>query len=516
MSDQKENHSKDSFLKRRAFLLSIAGGGIAGLIGALALPEAWLLAPKAQANGDQAGQTGSQSAVFYACPMFCTRMEKPGTCPVCGMDLERFVDTGPVLPLSDRDRKAMGVRAEKIERRQLAREIRTLGVFEVDEALDRVVSAWVAGRIDRLYADFTGVTVSEGDHLFDLYSPDLYAAHRELKIAQDAVAKGTTGADKLFDFAREKLRRLGISAEQLVLLERREAASATFTIPSPAAGVVLEKMARQGQYVEMGMPVYRVADLSRLWLMLNVHERDLPFIALGQNVDIEVSGLLGEKLLGQVSFIDPVLNEMSRTARVRVEVPNVAGKLKPGLFGTVTILAELAADGSVAKPALQGEFSCPMHPLQRSDTPGMCRICGMERKRQVQSPGKAPGKLLAVPREAVLSTGKRTLIYVEWWAKRNPDGTVQIDNKGNAIRLEQPQYQGFEVQLGPLCGAFQVMPDGARMRTGEFYPVLSGLPSGVRIVTQAQFLIDSQQELAGKPSLFRPQAGSAPDAHSGH
>ncbi|MCC7509162.1 MAG: efflux RND transporter periplasmic adaptor subunit [Planctomycetes bacterium] len=509
---------KASFLKRRAFLLSVVGGTVAGLGGSLLLPRGWLVVSGNGVRDPHAGHDPNAGAkVFYACPMFCTRLDRPGECPVCGMTLEKFVDTGPVLPLDDRDRWAMGIRTQAPARRRLAREIRTLGQFEVDESLDRVVSAWVGGRIDRLYADFTGVAVTEGDHLFDLYSPDLYSAHKELKVAQEGVAAGTPGYDRLLILAREKLRRLGLTASQLAQLEVQPADSATFTVPSPISGVVLEKMAHEGQYLEMGMPVYRVADLSRLWLMLSIHERDLPFIALGQPVQVEVSGLPAVNVAGRVSFIDPALDTMTRTARVRVEVPNEGGRLKPGMFGAATVLAELAADGSLSRPSLDGQYACPMHPLQWSDGAGeFCRICGMALKRRRHQAGKLPAPAWSIPREAVLSTGRRHLVYVEWWAGRNPDGSVAHDHDGRAQRLERPEYQGFEVQLGPLCAEYHEMPGGELHRGGEFYPVLSGLPTGVRIVTNGQFLIDSQQELAGKPSLFRPQGGSSAASHSGH
>lgn len=509
--------ARPGFLKRRAFLASILGGTVAGLAGAMLVPRDWLLAPGKPVVDPHAGHGPAGTKVFYACPMFCTRLDKPGDCPVCGMTLEMFVDTGEVLPLDDRDRWAMGIRAEAPKRRMLAREIRTLGQFEVDESLDRVVSAWVAGRIDRMHADYTGVAVSEGDHLFDLYSPDLYSAHRELKVAQDAAAGGTPGADKLLQLSREKLRRLGLTAPQLQQLEGRPADSPTFTVPSPISGVVLEKMAREGQYLETGMPVYRVADLSRLWLMLNIHERDLPFVVLGQPVRVELGGVASETVSGQVSFIDPTLDTMTRTARVRVEVPNQSGRLKPGMFGTARILAWLASDGTVAQPALAGQYACPMHPLQWSEVAGeSCRICGMSMRRRTPQRGTPQAPVLAVPREAVLSTGRRHVVYVEWWAKRNPDGTVSHNHAGLAEKLQRPEYQGFEVNLGALCTEYHEMKDGTLHRGDEYYAVRSGLPSGVRIVTNGQFLIDSQMELAGKPSLFRPEGGSAAATHSGH
>ncbi|MCC6572259.1 MAG: efflux RND transporter periplasmic adaptor subunit [Planctomycetes bacterium] len=516
LNDAPKLDDKRSFLQRRAFVISMLGSAAAGLIGALVVPPQWLVAPKAAAKDPHAGHDQGGQKVYWACPMLCTRVDKPGKCPVCGMDLEQFVDTGDSLPLNERDRAAMGIRTEAPVARQLAREIRTLGSFTADEARDRMVSAWVSGRIDRLYADFTGMTVSEGDHMFDLYSPDLYAAHRELQIAQEAAAKGTSGAGKLVELAREKLRRMGLTAEQLAELEKSSVSSPTFTITAPISGVVMEKMAREGQYIEMGMPVYRVADLSRLWLMLSVHERDLPFVALGQTVEVEITSLPSRRFSGQVAFIDPTLDEMTRTARIRVEVANEDGLLKPGMFGTATIIADLTFDGGVARPPLPGLFACPMHPLQYADQAGArCRLCGMEMKRRVPSRGKPPGKTLAVPREAVLSTGTRHLVYVEWWAKRSADGAVIHDENHRAMKMEQPQYQGFAVKLGPLAAEYHV-EGTTRHKLGEYYPVIEGLPTGVRVVTNGQFLIDSQQELAGKPSLFRPQGGGAGGEHSGH
>lgn len=117
--------SQPGFLKRRAFLASVLGGTVAGLAGALALPRDWLLAPGKGDTDPHAGHEPAGSRVFYACPMFCTRLDKPGECPVCGMTLEKFVDTGEVLPLDSRDRWAMGIRTESPKRRMLAREIRT-------------------------------------------------------------------------------------------------------------------------------------------------------------------------------------------------------------------------------------------------------------------------------------------------------------------------------------------------------------------------------------------------------
>ncbi|MCZ7607375.1 MAG: efflux RND transporter periplasmic adaptor subunit [Planctomycetota bacterium] len=502
----------------------IGGGALLGLIFGLVLPSSWLFVPQAAATTESHEHAEGEAAEFYACPMFCTRLESPGKCPVCGMDMELFVDTGARLPLDQRQAAAIGLRTEPIQRRRLAREIRTLGDFAPDETRQKVVSAWVDGRIDKLYADFTGVPVEKGWHLFDLYSPSLYAAQKELLVARDAHDRvGNSESQRLLENAREKLRLLGLSDEQVSYFEGLEAPSLTVTIPSPDSGVVTERLATTGMYVKQGQPVLRITDLSRLWLMVQVHERDLGLLALGQPVSVEVNAYPGRDFHGRVGFIDPQLDTRTRTVRVRVEVPNDDGDLRPGMFGTATIFAELGDDGLIARPELKGDYACPMHPLQRSNNPdARCEVCGMGMVKYTHEHGSAPVALWAIPREAVLSTGKRTLVYVQWWVREMPGDP---DQPPPLEMLTRPEYQGFEVQLGPLAAEYHVMPDGTRHKLAEYYPLIGGLPTGMqmpggevgfRIVSNGQFLIDSQMELTGKPSLLRPEGGKTADPHAGH
>ena len=466
-------------------------------------------------TGDHEHSAATPSNTVYACPMHMQiRSDSPGKCPLCGMNLEPFHDTGEHLQLDARQRADIGLAVESVQRRILASEIRTVGIFEPDETRQKIVSAWVDGRIERLYADFTGVDVERGTHLFDLYSPTLYATQNEFVLARRALEAMTEShpsrkaQEMVVAAARDKLRLLGFDEHAVAALEASGKPELVVTVPSPIGGVVIEKHASQGMYVERGQPVYRVADLSHLWLMAEIHERDLPLIALGQTVEIHVDALPGGPRAGKVGFIDAVLSPATRTSRVRIEVDNTDRKLRPGMFATVMVISELGTDGSPSALPVEGAYACAMHPLERSEkADAHCAICGMEMVRAQASGGRVGGPVLAVPRSAVLSTGVRKLVYVE--TRENPDGA--------------PEYMGVELTLGPLASEWHVTPEGVRHKLGEYYPILAGLEEGTRIVVDGQFLVDSQMELTGKPSLLHPTGLGTPggvpkasDPHAGH
>ncbi|MCC6464913.1 MAG: efflux RND transporter periplasmic adaptor subunit [Planctomycetes bacterium] len=522
---------------RRPWLLPVLvlAGALCGLPAALLLPREWLVKDPVSAATAAAGKQGEAgSQVFYACPMFCTRMDAPGTCPVCGMTLERFTDSGNEIELDEHKRRAINLATEPIERRLLLHEIRTLGIFEPDETRKRQISAWVSGRIDRLYADYTGMEVQKGWHLFELYSPELYSAQDELIAARKATQRPGLSADaqadarRVLQITRNKLRLLGLADEQVAEIEQRDAATVTMTVPAPDSGTVIERMAQAGMYVERGEPVLRMADLSRLWLMVQVHERDIGWVRLGQAVDVTLTAFPGRRFEGRVGFVDPVLDEATRTVRVRVEVANEQRELKPGMYATAVILAALGADGRALAPQLEGDYACPMHPLQRSASPlARCPICGMQMEKNPAPAAGQPLPVWAVPREAVLSTGTRHMVYVEWWVRVLPHDAHSPDEPPPVEVLQRPIYQGYEVQLGPLGAEYDAAPQGSRVRGREYYLLAGGLPTqvpqaggrpGLRIVTNGQFLLDSQMELTGKPSLLRPfgAAGNPAQGHHGH
>lgn len=430
----------------------------------------------------------------------------PGRCPICGMDLV------PVAQLSNEQeelKKRAGLETEALAYRELFREIRTVGKLDYNERQVALISARIAGRVDRLYADFTGIQVKKGDHLVDIYSPELFVAQGELIRALEAQAGGTGGsfAEANLEAARTKLRLLGILPEQLREIEKSKKPATHLTIHAPIGGTVIEKSVRVGQYVKEGDMLYRIADLDPIWLFLDIYESDLGWVRFGQPVDVTVEAYPGEVFRGTVTFIDPFLDDKSRTVKVRVNLKNPDKRLKPAMYASATIRVRLRADGTPEPTGLEGKYLCPMHPEIVKDAPGKCTICEMplERVPTVKAVAghahehtghdtmiKAPpeGKVLAVRTSAILDTGRRAVAY-----RQKAGGS----------------YELVEVQIGPRAEG----KDDAGQKA-SYFPILTGLMPGDRVVVRGGFLLDSQQQIEGMPSLLYPGGQSAANLHAGH
>ncbi len=282
-------------------------------------------------------QTLAQETAWWTCSMHPQiRQPKPGKCPICFMDLILVAAAqAEVCPreisFSQEAVKLMEVETSPVERKFIAAEIRMVGKVDYDETRVKNIAAWVAGRIDRLYVDFTGITVNRGDHMVELYSPELISGQAELLGALQAAAgikpeasdlmKSTTSAT--LEAAREKLRLLGLGKDQVDRIESSGKTLTHITIYSPMGGIVIQKHAIEGVYVNTGTPIYTVADLSRLWVKLDAYESDLVWIRYGQEVEFTTTEAYpGEVFKGWISFIDPVLNEKTRTVKVRINVDN--------------------------------------------------------------------------------------------------------------------------------------------------------------------------------------------------
>lgn len=515
---------------RRILFLGVAlVAGVA--IGRWLLPRAHEPAP---ASAPVAATTGPSADVVWTCSMHPQiRQGRPGTCPLCGMDL---VPAGggpagdPSVVLSEGAQRIASIEVVAVVRQPLAHELRTVGRIEFAEPLLAYLSARVAARVERVYADFTGTVVAEGDHLVDIYSPELVVAQQEL-----------LSAGPNADVAREKLLLLGVTQAQLDEVQRSGEPRTVLTLHAPIGGTVIEKAVREQMYLEVGDPLYTIADLSTVWLYADIYEYELPWVAVGQAVEVTVEGAPGETFGGTVAFVEPVLREATRTVRVRVNLPNPDGRLRPGMFGKAVIRAALGADGRRALSPVAGKWLCPMHPDVVRDKPGECPLCGMDLQRvsgeaangghagaggevhaghAAETPPEptrwvcpmacepardAPGRcgvcgmelrpveapatganpaLLAVPATAVLDSGLRRIVWVE----RQPG-----------------RYEAVEVVLGP--------------RAGDRYPVLGGLQEGERVVVNGAFLLDSQAQIEGKPSLLFPRGleqAAPPAGHAGH
>lgn len=415
------------------------------------------------------------------------RKNKPGQCPACGMDLIPVEtksgdhSTHTTLEMSPAALKLAEISTTPVERKAVEAEIRLNGTVNYDETKVAFVTARVGGRIDRMYVDYTGVSVKRGDHMVYLYSPELISAQEELIQAIKNQASAET-----IEAAKERLRLWGLTRGQISRIEKQKTATDHTTITSPTAGIVIKKHVSEGTYVKTGTRIYTIADLSKVWVEIEAYESDLLWVRYGQHVKFTAVAHPGEVFYGQVSFVDPVLNPKTRTVKLRVNVGNNDGKLKPGMFVRASIRSQVASAGPVPDESLQGKWISPMHPEIVKDKPGKCDVCGMalvpiETLGYVSDPKKEDLPLV-IPASAPLLTGKRAVVYVR------------------VANTKRPTFEGREVVLGS--------------RAGEHYIVKHGLVEGEEVITKGNFKIDSALQIQAKPSMMNPKGGAVPAEHN--
>ena len=307
-----------------------------------------------------APQPGADEVAHYTCPMHpSVRQQTPGTCPICNMDLtpvtHEDLRTGDVLVDSVR-RQRIGVRTTAVARRTLVRPIRAVGEVAWDESRVHDVTARVDGWVEDLRVTRAGDPVERNATLLRFYSPDLLATQRELLAAPPG--------GRLATAARERLRLWGMSSWAIRDMQRRQEPRQRSGIQSPITGVVIDKRVNEGAHVSAGALLYRIADRSRVWVLADVFEQDLPHVTVGQRVVVNVSGATGEPIGGVVDYIYPTVSAQTRTARVRVQLDNPEGRLRPGMIANLSFDVDL-------------------------------------------------GEHLAVPTDAVVYTGRRRLVFVD-------------------------------------------------------------------------------------------------------
>ncbi len=443
----------------------------------------------------------SQQQSWWTCSMHPQiRQTKPGKCPICFMDLipvsSAEGDIGPrQISFSQEAIKLMEIETTPVERKFVTAEVRMTGKVDYDETRVKHITAWVTGRIDRLYVDFTGITVKKGDHMVYLYSPELLEDQRALLAAVEGsksispdsseFAKRLKSAN--VEAVKKRLKLRGLTDEQIEEIEKTGQPVDHITIYSPIGGIVIHKNATEGKYIDTGTAIYTVADLSKLWVKLDAYESDLAWIRYGQEVEFTTEAYPGEIFKGRISFIDPVLNEKTRTVKLRVNVDNSDGKLKPEMFVRAIVRSQIAQGGKVMAPEMAGKWICPMHPAVVKTQAGSCDICGMDLVTAeslfvtAEVPQKPP---LVIPASAALITGTRAVVY------------VKVPN------AEKPTYEGREIILGP--------------RAGDYYIVESGLAEGDIVVTNGNFKIDSALQIQAKPSMMNPEGRVKYTGHHSH
>jgi membrane fusion protein, copper/silver efflux system len=385
----------------------------------------------------------SSGKEYYTCPMHPSVIsDRPGACPICGMSLvkrssEAEVSEGDIeslkaVSLSPTQRVMANVSTAPARRRAFEHIINAVGVIDYAEPFQSKVSARFRGRIEKLYVNFTGEVVHKGQPLFEMYSPDLVSAERDYVLAVSAMARPQEpGADPvqkaqeeaMVNAARERLRvHYGMTLVQIESIASTRQTNSAVMFTSPIHGTVVAKEVQEGQYVDEGMLLYQLADLSKVWAYLDIYEKDIRFIKPGQTVAITADAYPGESFGGRVAFIDPTLDSQTRTVRVRVELNNAGGKLKPQMF-------------------VQSETRIPVP------------------------------NALVVPASALLSTGKRDVVWIE---------------------VKPNVFEPHDVVAG--------LGDGREVQ------ILQGLNEGDMVATTGGFMLDSESQLQ---QPVGPAAGQA-------
>lgn len=336
-----------------------------------------------------------------------------------GMDMGGMAMDGSIRLTSD-ELSTFGITFGTAEVRTLSRRIRTVGAVGFDETRMAYVAPKFGGWAERLHVDFTGQAVRRGQPLLEVYSPELVAAQEELLLAArmaesvegSRVDNVAGGARELFESARRRLAYWDISEAQVRRLLETGEVRRTLTIHAPVSGIVMQKDVFQGQAFQPGRNLYMIADLSRVWVNAEIFESDAPLVREGMPAEISVASLPGEVLSGTIEYVYPTLEDRTRSMRARIAILNPGARLKPGMYATVALTAEL-------------------------------------------------GESLAVPTSAVLHSGERAVAFVD-------------------------------------MGGGEIMPHELRLglRGEQYVQVLEGLEPGDRVVTSAQFLLDSESNLA--------------------
>lgn len=440
-------------------------------------------APELAAGDGTGDKAATPRIISYRSTMMPGEVSQTPAKDSMGMDMVPVYESeGSMLELSEHARAMASVETTPVRRRKLSREIRAVGKVQYNETGLANITSRVEGYVERLFVDYTGAEVKLGDHLVEIYSPDLVVAQQELLVSLEI-----TRSSNLVESSTRKLLNWGLTREQVDELVRNRMIHDRVTLFSPIKGTVIEKMVVQKAMVKPGEMLYRLSNLESVWVYLDLYEYELPWVQYGQMAEIKSEAIPGQSFTGRVWFISPVLDEESRTVKVLLNIDNAGQKLKPGMYVTAVIRAELLEGGKPAATGVEGQWSCPMHPLVLKPQAGQCPVCTMALVQIPGVPATSPadgGQLpLSVPVTAVLDSGVRKLVYVEKSAG---------------------QFTPVEIATGP--------------RTDDSYAVLNGLDEGDRVVTRGNFLLDSQFQIRGLPSLFykEGQAAATGHQHGGH
>jgi membrane fusion protein, copper/silver efflux system len=304
-------------------------------------------------------QTAAQAETtqYYTCGMHpWVVLPAPGDCPICHMTLvpidpAKFTSEIAINPIITQN---IGVRIAPVTTGPVNRIVRTIGTVDYNETLVRDVNLKVSGWVEKLYVNATGQEVDKDQPLLEIYSPDLYSAQvdyllafrkqESLKAAPGGDAESAASNQSLLASARRRLEYLDVSAAQIKELKTSGQAAKTMTLRSPFRGTVITKNVVEGQKVEAGAQLIRIADISKVWVLVAVYEYQIPYIEVGQRAVMSLPYIPGQTFEGKVTYVYPYLNSELRQAKVRLELDNPGGLLKPGMYANVELQRTLATN----------------------------------------------------------------------------------------------------------------------------------------------------------------------------
>jgi len=280
----------------------------------------------------------SEEEITYTCSMHPQiRQNEPGLCPLCGMELTPLEgissDNSMVFAMTPEAMALANIQTSVAVKHKPEYEVELIGKLALNEQNKAIISSNFSGRIEELYIDFTGQSIYIGQKMATIYSPELAIAQKELLEARKF--KETQPA--IYFAARDKLKWWKISEEQIKQIEEAGMVLEKLDVFADRSGIVLNRLISKGDYVNKGAPLFELTDLSKLWVMLDAYEVDLPQLRIGQSIEFKVSSLSNRNFNSKITFIDPMVNPMTRTASVRAEVNNPQGILKPEMFVTAKV-----------------------------------------------------------------------------------------------------------------------------------------------------------------------------------
>ncbi|MDB6139334.1 MAG: Membrane fusion protein Cu(I)/Ag(I) efflux system, partial [Verrucomicrobiaceae bacterium] len=368
-------------MKRFLYSLLLIGTGAA----ASWYGRPWLLSRQTPSAAAMHAAT-ERKVLYYQSAMHpWVKSAKPGRCTICGMELvpvfegdKGFETGGDIVTLDQSFIQVLHVQTEEVKKRPLTKTLQVAGMVDDNAASHRVLSAYTDGRVDALHVNYVGAEVEAGQPLAEFYSPTLLQAEREYRQLTGEL-RGSTAL---------RLRQMGLTAAQVTALPQKAGDALTSQILSPVGGTVVARYVYPGQYVKEGDKLFELADFSTMWFIFNAYEQDVPWLGVGQEVTVTTPAAPGKKFIGKVSFIDPTLDEATRSVKVRVDLPNHVEN------GKRCLLHKLYADGAV----------------------------------KLEAP-----EVLTVPRLAVIETGPEAVVYVEQGSGAYARQVVKTGRRGDAL-----------------------------------------------------------------------------------